>query len=149
MVRRASCHPTFLSDTRTLPCTSFATTMLRPLNSATARTTVRISAPSTLMLKVPEPVRTSPTCLMALGSCAWAATGAKVTRAAPAISSRLARSLAVRIRISLPRQWDGHRLRLAVRGDAHDQRIALQALHHTVHDLVAGTQHRAVPATVL
>src|SRR5687767_11991104 len=115
--------------------------MLRPLNSAIARITVRMSAPSTSTVKVPEPVRTRPTCLVAV--CASAPAASTIVRTRPT------RTLAVRIRLfSLPRQWNRNRLRLPVDGDVDDHGIPLETLDVAVHDLVTAAQHVAVAASV-
>src|SRR4030067_450095 len=150
MVRSASRHPTWRGEALPVPLTSLATTMLRPLNSAIALTTVRMSAPSTSMLNVPEPVDTRPTRLIALVSWATAGEAASVASHAPASFGSPARTLPVRIRlISLPRQWNRHRLRLTIRGQLHDDGIPLELPHATVHHLVAPAQHHTVAAGVL
>src|SRR5438876_1325930 len=67
----------------------------------------------------------------------------------PAARNSAARTLAVPIRVlSLSRQWDLHRLGLTVRRDAHHQRIALQAAHHSIHHLVSRAEHHALSASV-
>src|SRR5437867_691264 len=143
MVRSASCQPTFLSAIFTTPFTSLPTTMFRPLNSAIARTTVRMSAPSTSMLKVPAPVRTRPTCCIVL-VCAAAGGADSARKHVPAIRARPVRALPTRIGLfSLPRQWNGNRLCLSVRCELHHHRVAPERLDDAVHDLVADVQHHA------
>src|SRR5262245_14950112 len=144
MVRIASCQPTLRSETRTVPLTVGATTMLRPLNSERARMTVRMSAPSTSTVKVPEPVRTRPTCFIADGCCASAADASTIVRTRPR------RALAVRIRLfSLPRDWNRNRLGLPVDGDVDDHRFPFETLDVAVHHSIATAQHVAVAARVL
>src|SRR5262245_59286967 len=121
--------------------------MLRPLNSATARTMVRMSAPSTSMLKVPVPVRTRPTCCM-VPDCAaavWAVAApshAQASRTRPTLPSRIGL-------ISLPRQWNGYRLSRSFGRDADDDGVAAHRLDDTVHDLVPHPEHHARAAAVL
>src|SRR5689334_4733240 len=67
----------------------------------------------------------------------------------PTASSNAVRTLAVPIRLSLSCQWNRHRLGLTVLRDVHQQSIAPQAAHHTVHHLVTLPQHQTVAAAIL
>src|SRR5438552_2997764 len=133
MVRIADSQLTFLREIRTMPLTPPSTTMFLPENSAIARITVRMSAPSTSMLKVPSPVRTMPTERMEPDS--WAETGAAASAASPdpAIRMRPVRTLSVPIgRIPLLGQRNDHGLRLAIHRQVDDDPITLELLNDSV-----------------
>src|SRR5580765_4473015 len=107
--------------------------MLRPLNSEIARRTVRRSAPSTSRLKLPLPVRTSPTCEVAVDADPSARAGAATEASArPATRVRPSMALLASILISLPHQWNHHRLCLPFRRQVHDHAVALEALDEAV-----------------
>src|SRR5689334_25317558 len=148
MVRSASCQPTSCSETLTEPLMLGDTTMLRPLNSAIARTTVRMSAPSTSRLKLPSLARVSPTCFIALGSAATDEAGSAA--ATPMISTRADRSLPVRIGlIPLLRQRNRYGLGGAIGGQCHDHPVPLHPGDDAVLYPVAHSQHVALAAGVL
>src|SRR5438093_9501089 len=148
MVRSASRQPTFWSATETDALTSLPTTMLRPLNSAIARHTLRMSAPSTSIENVPGPVRWSPT----LCEADWASAGiANIPTSRPA-HIRLARapsSLAIPIVISLPSQRNLDQFRPALRGELHNDCVATETVHDAIHDLVTLPKHAAVAPRIL
>src|SRR5262249_3392721 len=99
--------------------------MLRPLNSAMALITVRMSAPSTSIVKVPAPVRTIPTCFMALDSCAPAG-ACSTDRQTPIARMRPRLDLTTRIGlVPLPRQRHSDLLGLSIQGQVHDHCIPL------------------------
>src|SRR5262245_34456294 len=131
---------------RTVPWALFPSTMLRPLNSAIARSTVRRSAPSTSRLKLPVDVRTRPTSWPAV-FCA--ATGAAKAAASSAAQRMPKPAFLVSIRVSLPHERNHHRLTLTVRGDVHHHGIPTKRFDDTVLHLVALAQHVAVAARVL
>src|SRR5262249_9066171 len=131
---------------RTVPWALFPSTMLRPLNSAIARSTVRRSAPSTSRLKLPVDVRTRPTSWPAVF---WAAAGAAMAAARRAAPRVVEPAFLASTCVSPPPQADHRRVALPVGSDVHHDGVPTKRLHKAVLHLVALAQHVAVAARVL